>query len=618
MHYGYGYFEEEKLGKVRDIRLWKRIFAYIRPHWRGVALSVALALLITASGLVLPYLIQVGIDDYITDTGLDMDTRISGLTRLAFIFLGIAIFGFLANFFQVVVLEWSGQRIMHSLRRHTFDHLLTLNLSYFNSNPVGKLVTRVTNDIQNMHEMFTSVIVTLFNEAIRLIGILAILFWMNWRLTLMLSIIFPVMVVITNIFGKLSRDSFRSLRTQLARINAYIQEAISGIAVIQLFLREKDTGERFVDLNWSHYRAAMNQIKLFGIFTPIIDQMSYLSMALIIWYGGVQILDGNMTIGMLVAFISYMRQFFQPIRELSQKYTIVQSAMASAERIFQLIETRDVLPAPQSPVVPNELRGEIKFRDVTFGYDAGRPVINGLNFHIRPGETLAIVGATGAGKTTIINLLERFYDPDGGEILLDGMDLRMLDTRRLREQIGLIMQDVFIIPGSVRENILLDKNLSEDELRGVIERSQLSSLVERLPDGLETRIGEGGIDLSAGQRQLLAFARVLARDPRILILDEATASIDTETEMLVEQAVQATLAHRTNIVIAHRLSTIRRADRIFVMAHGRIVERGAHDSLMARQGLYYRLQMLQNGAHGDNFPPHSPPSAPPSLGGGDA
>lgn len=595
MQHGNEYFEEEYSGKIRDIRLWRQLMGFIALQWRWVAVAIGLSIVITLTGLALPRIIQLGIDRYIVNTTLGTDARITGLSILGAFFVAIILIGFVANFFQVVVLEWSGQKIMHALRQRLFAHILELNLSFFHSHPVGRLVTRVTNDIQNMYEMFTSVIVTLFNEGVRIVGILAILLWMNWRLALLLSITYPVMALITFWFGRLSRNAFRQIRTHLAGINAFIQESVSGISIIQLFLREKDTLARFGDLSQKYCNAAFYQIRIFGIFVPLIEVMNSVSIALIIWYGGGEIIRNNMTIGILTAYISYMRLFFQPLRELSQKYSIVQSAMASAERIFQILETRDILPSASLPVIPPRFEGAISFRKVSFGYDPERLVLKNLSFQVAPGETLAIVGATGSGKTTIINLLERFYDPDEGQIQLDGVDLRRLDLHWLREQIGLVMQDVFIVPGTVRENILLDRMLSEEEVQRIVELSQLSVLTKGLPEGLETRIGEGGMDLSAGQRQLLAFARVLARDPRILILDEATANVDTETEMHVERAIQSALANRTSIVIAHRFSTIRRADRILVMNEGRIVEQGTHESLMANRGLYYHLQSLQNG-----------------------
>jgi ATP-binding cassette subfamily B protein len=450
-----------------------------------------------------------------------------------------------------------------------------------------------------MYEMFTSVIITLFNEGVRLVGILLVLFWMDWRLSLLLALTFPLMILVTLTFGSLSRKAFRQIRAHLAGINAFLQEAVSGISIIQLFLRQKDAQERFSRLNERYYNASMYQIRVFGIFVPLIDVMSSVSLALIIWYGGGQVLKSYMTIGVLTAFISYMRLFFQPIREFSQKYTIVQSAMASAERIFQLLEEKDYVPPVIDPVTIEEVKGNIEFRDVAFSYDTEREILRNISFEVRPGRTLAIIGATGSGKTTIINLLERFYDPRHGSILLDGVDLRRFEPHWLRENIGLVMQDIFIVPGSVRENILLDRELPESEIDRILSLSQLKNVVKSLPHGLDTKIGEGGMDLSAGQKQLLAFARVLARDPKILVLDEATSNVDSETEMLIERAIGAVMANRTSIIIAHRLSTIRRADRIVLIDRGRIVEQGSHEALMEKEGLYHHLQMLQNGVpHG--------------------
>jgi ATP-binding cassette subfamily B protein len=537
---------------------------------------------------------RLAVDGFITNLQPALGERLSGVAGLAGSFLLLMVAGFVANFLQVVVLEWAGQRIMHALRQDLFRHLIGLANPFFNRNPVGKLVTRLTNDIQNMYEMFTSVIVTLFNDLARLVGILVILLLMNWRLALMMLVLVPLILSNTVLFSRLARLAFRDIRTQLARLNSFLQEAIGGISIIQLFSREEYTCARFEDLNEAYMERSLYQIKIFGIFMPLLEVLSSLAIALIIWYGGGQIIHNQMTIGMLVAFLSYMRLFFMPLRELSQKYSVVQSALASAERIFQLLDTENTLTIPENPVRPAQVRGEIEFAGVTFGYSPQRPVLRDLTFKVAPGETLAIVGATGAGKTTIISLLERFYDPDRGVVKLDGIDLRDLDPLFLRGQIGLVMQEVYLFPASVRENIVLGLQLSEARLNEVIATAQLTSLIEGLPEGLETRIGEAGLDFSAGQRQLLALARVLARDPRILVLDEATASIDTETEMLIEKAMAATLANRTSVVIAHRLSTIRRADRILIMDHGRLVEAGSHEELMARPGIYQRLQILQS------------------------
>ena len=593
MQHGYGYFEEDKLGEIADIKLWRRILGYTSHHWQGIILAVILSFAVIGSSLLLPYLVRIGVDDYIINTEIPVPERLSGLVILALVFGLSSIAGFAANYFQVTVLEWTGQNIMHRLRQHIYGHMIGLDLEYFHKNPSGKLVTRITNDVQNMHEMFTSVIVTLFNDAIRIIGILILLFWLNWRLALMMALLLPVILVATIWFSKLARNVFREIRTDLAKINAYLQEAISGISLIQLFQREKETERNFVSINQNYFQSTMHQIKVFGIFMPLLDILASTATGIIIWYGGAQILKGQMTIGILVAFLSYMRLFFQPLRELSQKYSIVQSAMASAERIFQLLDTKSKLPIVLKPLRPKYTGTSLEFNNVTFGYDSANPVIHNLSLNVKQGETVAIVGATGSGKSTLVNLLERMYDPDQGRILLDGHDLKELDPIWLRNTVGLVMQEVYLIPGSIRSNILLDREMDEPELKVVLQQAQLIELINRLPEGVHTKIGEGNLDLSAGQRQLLAMARVMARNPDILVLDEATANVDSETEILVERAVEATLAQRTNIVIAHRLSTIRRADRIIVMDSGRIIEEGTHEYLMVQKGFYHRLQNLQ-------------------------
>jgi len=594
----YGYFEEDQLGKFDDLSLWRRIVFLGRPYWLGAVLAVLLSLVVVGCGLSLPYLIRLAVDDFILNPTAAAEVRLAGLKRLALAFCGLMAFEFFGNFVQVLILEWTGQRIMHRMRQMMFVHLLHLDLRFFHRNPAGRLVTRLTNDIQNMHEMFTSVIVTLFNDGVKLLGIMGILFWMNWRLALGICLLLPLMVGNTLWFSRLARDAFRQIRTHLAQINSFLQESLSGVSLIQLFRREESSQAQFFLLNQAFFAKALYQIKVFAVFLPLTELMSAITIGTILWYGGSQVMGGKMTIGMLVAFLSYMRLFFQPMRELSQKYSIVQSALASAERIFQLLDSKETMPLAPAPLRPASGKGEIEFREVRFGYAPEHPVLENFSLRIPPGRTLAIVGATGSGKTTIINLLERFYDPDGGEILLDGIDLRELDPNWLRNQVGLVMQDVLLIPGTIRENILLDGEKTDESLWEILEKAQLARFVRQLPEGLATRVGEGGMDLSAGQRQLLAFARVLAREPRILVLDEATASVDPESEMLIEQAIGATFAGRTNIVIAHRLSTIRRADHILVMAGGRIIEQGSHAELAVANGAYRRLLTIFSAGSG--------------------
>ncbi len=592
MHYGYGYFEEAHLGRIRDIRLWRRLMEVLRPYWKPILGAVVLSLLISAAGLAIPSVVRTGVDGYITREALALTERLRGLRQVSFIFIGLMAVGFAANFFQVVLLEWAGQRVMHALRQRLFHHVVHLDVAFFNAHPVGKLTTRLTNDIQNMHEAMTSVVVTVFNDLIQLFGILAILFWLDWRLTGLLCTVIPIVLAATWWFSRLARESFRDLRTRLARMNAFLQEVLGGLSVIQTFQREKDTAARFEELNGAHLRAAFRQIHIFGFFMPFIEVMHSSAVALMIWFGGGEIVRDRMSLGTLIAFLSYVRLCFQPLRELSQKYSIVQSALASAERIFELLDTRPAGPDFSAAVRLPHVRGALTFDRVSFAYDSGRPVLQNITFHIEPGETVAVVGATGAGKTTLINLLERFYEPSDGCILLDGHDIRDLDVHWLRRQIGLVMQDVFLVPGTLRQNICLDLSLDPRALERVVAHARLDSVVARLPQGLDTPIGPGGIDLSAGQKQLLAFARVLARDPKILILDEATSNVDSSTEWEVEKALQDVLAGRTGIVIAHRLSTVRRASRIFVLEGGRLVETGSHEDLIRKDGLYARLLRL--------------------------
>ncbi len=583
----YGYFEEGQIGSVRDLRLWRRILVYCRPHLAWLVAAVLLSLLVAGATLSLPRLMQWAIDHYMVAPGLAADARISGLGRTALLYGLLVATVFLGGFVQVVVLEWVGQSIMHRMRQDLFVHIMDLDLAFFHGQPTGRLVTRLTNDIQNMHEMFTSVMVTLFNDFLKIIGILAILFWMNWRLALVMSVFVPLSIASTAIFSRLARDRFRAIRSQLALLNSFLQESVALVTEIQLFGRQQEALRRYSDLNSEYLQRALSQVRLFGTFMPFTEFMGSAAVALILWYGGGEIIDHRLTLGELVAFFSYMRLFFQPMRELSQKYSIVQSAMASAERIFQLLDRRPGITLLEPVWQERSIQGHLRFQDVSFSYDHRKEAVRDIDLEVAAGETVALVGSTGSGKTTLVSLLLRFYDPDQGRIFLDGTDLRHFPPRTLRHIIGIVTQDVFLLPDTVLANVVLDGEATGVE--ELLAELGMTRFVHRLPRGLETRIGEGGHELSAGEKQLLCFARVMFRSPTVLVLDEATSSIDSASEALLEEAVARAFRGRTSLVIAHRLSTIRRVDRIVVMEKGRIVEQGDHERLVAAGGIYSRL-----------------------------
>ncbi|HHB77020.1 MAG TPA: ABC transporter ATP-binding protein [Desulfobulbus sp.] len=596
MH-NYGYTEDGKVGSLLDLRLWKRILTLCRSFVPGFIGAVLLSLVLTIATLGMPRLMQIGIDEFMRAGSLSLEARISGLGRVAgeyAILIGL-VFG--AGFFQVVLLEWIGQMIMHRLRNRLFHHILGLKVRFFQQQPTGKLVTRLTNDIQNMHEMFTSVLVTLFNDLLKLTGILVALYLMNVRLAMLMTIFLPASLGVTLVFSRLARERFRAIRRQLARLNSFMQEAVANMAVVQIYGRNRKVVSEYTALCDGYLQRTFAQIRLFAGFFPLTEFMSALAVALILWYGGGEVLHKQLSLGQLVAFLSYMRLFFQPLRELSQKYSIVQSAMASAERIFQVLDTDAVLPVINPVYRPPSIRGEVRVADVCFSYDEDAPVLRDLTFTLAPGKVSALVGSTGSGKSTLAGLLVRFYDPDTGTIFLDGVDLRRYPLPVLRTLVGIIMQEVFLLPDTVRENITAGLHVSDDEIDSLIRKTGLIELVRRLPDGLETVIGEGGVELSAGEKQLIAFVRVLARKPGLLIFDEATAAIDTEGENILEQAVEQGFHDRTVLVIAHRLSTVRRADHILVMDQGRIVEQGTHAELIKENGLYAKLVRMD--LHGD-------------------
>jgi ATP-binding cassette, subfamily B, multidrug efflux pump len=521
---------------------------------------------------------------------------IRGIFLIALLVLIILAANFGLNFFQVYTLEMASQRVMHELRMKIFSHLQGFSVSFFDRNPVGRLVTRLTNDVQNVHEMFTSVLIYLVKDILLLIGIVIVLLHFNRDFALVSFSVLPLVFISTLFFSHRARDAFREIRLKIAQMNAYFQENFSGIQVVQLFRREQENERRFGKINEGHYLANMKQISVYALFVPLIDILSSGAIGLLLWYGGGKVIQETITLGVLVAFLSYMRMLFQPIRDLSEKYTILQSAMASLERIYALLDREERVPVSSIPV-QREMKGDIEFRHVSFAYNGEEKVLKEVSFSVRSGETVAIVGATGAGKTSLLNLLERFYEVKEGTILVDGADIREWDLFQLRSQIGLVMQDTFLFAGDIEENIRLGKG--EMDGRRVKEAARIvnaETFVRRLPKGYSTEVGEGGETLSAGERQLLAFARALYLNPKILILDEATSHVDPETEWLIREGLKRLLQGRTAIVIAHRLSTIQHADRIVVLHKGTVREIGTHKELMAKGGFYAKLYQLQNGS----------------------
>ena len=515
---------------------------------------------------------------------------ISGVTRVAVVFFVLLLLSLGFSYVEYYIMELTGQRIMQDMRMKLFDRMQAQTLRFFDSYPVGTLVTRVTNDIGNLNEMFKSVLITVFKDLFMVVGILAVLLYLNWRLALLCFILLPVIFGLTFIFSFMAREAFRELRSTVSKINAFLQERISGMAIIQLFVREASQMRLFAGLNRENYQAGMKQIRVFALFMPLMELLSSLAIGFLIWWGGGQVLQEEMTLGVLVAFIGYIQMFFKPIRDISEKYNIMQMAMASMERIFEFMDKKEVLYPSPSPRNPSSVQGHLVFDHVSFGYDPEKRILHDVSFQVKPGETVAIVGATGSGKTTVVSLVERFYDPDQGNITLDGIDLREWSNKSLRNAVSLCLQDVFIFAGTVSENISLGReDLDDEAVSHAAETANALGFIENLENGFGQELGEQGAGLSGGQRQLLSFARALAGDPRLLILDEATSSVDPETERLIQAAISKMAHKRTTLVVAHRLSTVRDADRIMVMHHGRIREQGTHDELMSMEGLYYKL-----------------------------
>lgn len=528
--------------------------------------------------------------------------HISGLYRLATIYFGLLMLSFVLTFGQVYLLTLLAQKVIHDIRVKLFGHLLSLSLKFFDKNPVGRLVTRATNDVDTIAEMFTSVAVNIFKDVFTLVGIALVLVYMNWRLALLVFLVIPILTLITVLFRRKMRDAYRWVRKALAALNARLSEDFGGVRITQAFCQEKRRAKLLDEDNEEYYRASMHQLWIVAVFQPLAALLRYAATAVIIWYGGGMVIQQQMTLGMLVAYMSYIGMFFQPIAALTDKYSIMQSAMAASERIFGLMDTKPDIVNPENPYrpKPEEIKGKIEFRNVWFAYneEENEWVLKDVSFVANPGERIAFVGATGAGKTTIISLLSRLYDIQKGEILIDDVDIRQWDITTLRQAVGVVLQDVFLFSTNILENIRLNERaISLDDVRRASEIVNASRFIENLPMRYEEPVAERGITLSVGQRQLLSFARALVFNPKILVLDEATANIDSQTEKLIQDAIEKLLVGRTSIIIAHRLSTIRKADKILVMHRGKIVESGTHEELIAKGGYYsklYEMQLLGN------------------------
>ena len=584
--------DDDILGKAYDARLMRRLLEYLRPYWRQVAIALVTIVVGGIASLMQPYLIKVAIDRFIAAR------RMAGLDSLAALYLAVLVVSFAAEYVQTWTMQLTGQRIMFDLRMAIYRHLQRLDLRYYDRHPVGRLMTRVTSDVDVLNDLFTAGVVTVFGDVFTLVGIMAMMLWMNWRLALVAFSVLPIIFLVTQWFRRNVRDSYRVVRGWIARINAFLQENITGMSTVQLFRREALNFARFDEIDRKHRDANIESIFYYAVFYPAIEAVATLASALIIWYGGGGVMSRTLTLGALVAFLQYSQRFFRPISDMSEKFNVLQAAMASSERIFKLLDEPVAIESPALPARrPAPAQGHIVFDGVWFTYNEGSDetwVLKGISFDVRPGERVGIVGATGSGKTTLINLLLRFYDVKRGRITIDGVDIRRLDLADVRGLFSLVLQDVHLFSGTIADNIRLGHPAIDDErVRRAAGAVHAEPFIERLPDGYASAVAERGSTLSVGQKQLLSFARALAFDPRVLILDEATSSVDTETELIIRDALRVLMAGRTTIAIAHRLSTIQDMDKILVLHKGQLRESGTHQELLAHRGIYFKLFELQ-------------------------
>jgi ATP-binding cassette subfamily B protein len=581
-------YAESDLGRAYDRRLMRRLWSYIRP-FRATFTASMLCLPVTAGlSLLQPYLLKVAIDEYVAVGDVPGLLRIGGLYALSM----VGEFSFL--YLQYYLTMSVAQRSLAALRIDLIAHLQKLPARFFDRNPVGRLVTRMTTDVDVINEMFAAGGLTMAMDAVMLLGIISIMLAIDWRLALVTLTVAPLLGFAVNFFRLRARTNYRNIRDRLARLNAYLQEAIAGMSIIQLFAREQQSFDRFAELNDKHRQAHHSANLYEAALFSLVEAVSSVSLALILWYGGGQIVAGTLAFGTLVAFIEYTQRFFIPIRDFSSKYAVMQSAMSAAERVFELLDRPLDIASPEQPVSVDRVRGRVDFENVWFAYNPGEHVLRDVSFTIAPGEKVAVVGHTGSGKTTIMKLLNRSYDVERGRILVDGVDVRDWDLAALRRRIGVVLQDVFLFSGTILDNLTLERpGISRDQAIAAARAVGADGFIRRLPLGYDEPVRERGNNLSVGQRQLLSFARALAYDPAILVLDEATSSVDMESEALIQEAVERLMADRTALVVAHRLSTIEHSDRILVMHAGEIRESGTHAELLAREGMYYRLYRLQ-------------------------
>jgi len=580
--------EDELSGKAYDSMLMKRLLSYAKPYKKLMFLGISLTLIASFLQLAGPILTKKAIDDYISINDMH------GLYLILIIYVIVLVFVFITQYLQIYTTQFFGQKLMYDIRSKVFSHIQSLSLRFFDKNPVGRLMTRVTSDVESLNQMFTQGIVTIFGDIFLLIGIIGTLLYLNLKLALWTFSVIPILFLITFVFRGKVREGFRNIRKWLARINSYMQENITGMSIIQIFNRTGKNYDQFAEINKKHTESHVKTVFYYALFYPAIELVSAVAIALVIWRGGIYKLEDVTTFGDLVAFLQLAQMFFRPISDLSEKYNILQQAMASSERVFKLLDTEPDIKNPENPESISKIQGEIQFNKVFFAYDEENYVLKDISLSVNPGEKVAIVGHTGAGKTSLINVLGRYYDIQSGDIFIDKIPLSKWDIDVLLRQMAVVLQDVFLFSGTITDNIRLgDTTISLEQVQWAAEQVNAHHFINKLPNKFETLVKERGVSLSLGQKQLISFARALVINPRILILDEATSSVDTETEIYIQSALKTLMKERTSIIIAHRLSTIQNADKIIVMHKGRIREMGNHQELKEQKGLYYQLYQLQ-------------------------